>query len=88
MFAVIHNLSNKTRAYFQRWIENSAKIALHKEMHEEGPIREEVFEQRQLLENCKSFMRDEGYGEREIQSVLKGGSIDKKGLLLKGIKRM
>lgn len=33
-------------------------------------------------------MKEEGYGEREIQQALKGGVADKKGLLLKSIKRM
>lgn len=33
-------------------------------------------------------MKDEGYNDREIAQVLRGGSIDKKGLMLKGIRRM
>ena len=65
-YTVIHHLCNKTRGYFLHWKEVSAKAALAQELHEEGPIREEVFEQRQVLENCKNFMRDEGYDEREI----------------------
>ena len=76
VFTMIHHLSNKTRAYFLRWKETADKKALIQEIHEEGPVREQVFEQRQVLENCKNFMRDEGYSEREIQQILKNN--DKK----------
>lgn len=66
VFTIIHNLSNKTRAYFLRWKENADKTALIQELNDEGPVREQVFEHRQVLENCKNFMRDEGYTDREI----------------------
>ena len=44
VFTIIHNLSNKARAYFLQWKEITNKLALAQELHEEGPVREEVFE--------------------------------------------
>jgi hypothetical protein len=35
-------------------------------MHEEGPVREQVFEDRIFFENCKSFMKAEGYDSHDI----------------------
>jgi hypothetical protein len=84
----VHYISNKARTYFQRWKETAQKQTVIIELNEEGPVREEVFEQRQILENCKNFMRDEGYHEKEIEQVLKCGVVDKKGLILKAINRM
>lgn len=46
VFTLVHYLSNKTRAYFQRWKEIADKKAVIQELNEEGPVREEVFEQR------------------------------------------
>lgn len=39
-------------------------------MHEEGPIREEVFEERIKYENLKDLMKNEGYEDKDIASAL------------------
>jgi hypothetical protein len=36
-------------------------------MHEEGPRREEIFEDRILLFNTKELLAKEGYDEREVE---------------------
>lgn len=41
-------------------------------MHEEGPIREEVFEERIKYKNLKCLMRTEGYEEKEIAEAIDG----------------
>lgn len=40
-------------------------------MHEEGPIREEVFEIKAQFKNLKKLMEDEGYDEKDIIEALK-----------------
>lgn len=54
------------RVYFQRWKDSTEKYQLNEEMHYEGPVREEIFEERIVLKNCENFMRDEGYSEEDI----------------------
>jgi hypothetical protein len=65
-FTVSKNLSNKTRQYFLKWKAQASFITLQEEIDGEGPVREQVFEQKQMLDNCKKFMMDEGYHERDI----------------------
>jgi hypothetical protein len=43
-YNILHTLSNKLRYFFQKWKEMSNERTLAMEMHDEGPIREEVFE--------------------------------------------
>lgn len=40
-------------------------------MHEEGPVREEVFDARSEFKNLKNFMNDEGYDDKHIADALK-----------------
>jgi hypothetical protein len=35
-------------------------------MHSEGPVREEIFEERIVLKNYENLMREEGYSEQDI----------------------
>jgi hypothetical protein len=59
------------RYYFTQWKEVSNQRTLVKEMHEEGPIREEVFEARIQLQNHKDFLTSEGYDPKQIQEAIK-----------------
>jgi hypothetical protein len=43
-FTILHTIGNKVRYFFQKWKEGANELTLAKEMHEEGPIREEVFD--------------------------------------------
>lgn len=43
-FTVMHNMSNKLRQCFNKWKKHSNFNTLVKEMNEEGPVREEMFE--------------------------------------------
>ncbi len=43
-FTLLRNIGNKMRHFFLKWKEGANERTLAKEMHEEGPIREEVFE--------------------------------------------
>jgi len=65
-FTVMHCLSNKLRQYFTLWKQNLENENLVLEVKDEGPIREEVFDQRQVLENCKKLMKQEGYSDSDI----------------------
>lgn len=49
------------RHYFLKWKEVSNEKTLVKEMHEEGPIRDQVFEAEVEYKNLKNFMKVEGY---------------------------
>jgi hypothetical protein len=53
------------------WKEQAALTSLAKEMQEEGPRREEIFEDRILLVNTKDLLAKEGYNEKEIEDGLK-----------------
>lgn len=43
-FTILHSIGNKLRHFFLRWKETANERTLALEMHEEGPVREEVFE--------------------------------------------
>jgi hypothetical protein len=74
-YTVLHNVSNKLRVYFQRWKDSTAKSELSEEMHWEGPVREEIFEERINMKNLENLMREEGYSEEDIQLALKKGQM-------------
>ena len=65
-FAILHSIGNKLRHFFLKWRDASNEKTLALEMHEEGPVREEVFESKAVLKNLKEFMTKEGYDEKEI----------------------
>jgi hypothetical protein len=88
LFTILHSLSGKMRQYFLRWKQENNNRKLVEELNEEGPIRELWFEQRQLLENCKLFMKDEGYNQRDIDLALKQGNEGHLTLLRKAVARM
>lgn len=52
----MYNIGNKLRFFFTQWKNGSDERTLAKEMHEEGPVREEVFEQRILFSNLVDLM--------------------------------
>jgi hypothetical protein len=54
---------NKMRVYFLKWKHNTEKDLLALEMHNEGPVREQIFEERINLKNLEKFMGEEGYSE-------------------------
>lgn len=59
-----------------------------KEMHEEGPRREEIFEDRILFLDSKDLLTKEGYDEKEIEQGLKE-ELDRQGqLMLKSVRRI
>lgn len=70
------------------WKKGSDCKTLAKEMNEEGPIREQVFEERILLQNHKNFMSKEGFDEKEIQQALKDEKARQGTLMLKSVCRM
>lgn len=57
-------------------------------MHEEGPIREQVFEAKAVLQNLKSLMQSEGYDNKQIEEALKKEKERQAQLMLKSVKRM
>jgi len=57
-------------------------------MHEEGPVREEVFEERIKYENMKDLMKKEGYEEKDIADALNTEKGRQSDLILKSVKRM
>ncbi len=69
-FTILHNIGNKLRHFFLRWKEGSDERALEKEMLEEGPVREEVFEAKAEFKNLKKLLEQEGYNDKEIQKAL------------------
>ncbi len=42
-------------------------------MHNEGPVREQIFEERIVLKNYEDLMREEGYSEEDIKEALNKG---------------
>lgn len=42
-------------------------------MEEEGPIREQVFEERMNFLNCVEFLKEEGYDDEDIKEALQDG---------------
>ena len=57
-------------------------------MHFEGPVREQIFEERIVLKNYEDLMREEGYSEEDIKEALSKGVKKQNGLMLKVIRRM
>ena len=55
-------------------------------MHNEGPVREEIFHDKQVLHNLKTFMTKEGYEEKDIEQVLKNNRSRE--MMLKAVRRM
>ena len=48
------------------WKDATEQDITAKEMHNEGPIREKIFEEKIKLKNCENLLKDEGYTESEI----------------------
>lgn len=69
-FTILHNIGNKMRHFFLKWRDMSNERTLALEMHEEGPVRAEVFEAKVTLKNLKAFMSTEGYDNKEIEEAL------------------
>lgn len=65
-FTILQNIGKQMRHFFLKWKEMSNERSLLKEMHEEGPVREEVFEAAHEMRNLKKFMTKEGYNEKEV----------------------
>jgi len=65
-FTILLNIGNMVRFYFNNWKESANKASLSKEMHEEGPIREEIFEDKIVLSNIRDLMKSEGYHEKDV----------------------
>eukprot|EP00347_Sterkiella_histriomuscorum_P005910 403354803 len=86
-FTILQCVGNKLRHFFLKWKETANERTVALEMHEEGPIREEVFEANIQLKNIKEFMSKEGYDPKDIQEALKKEKDRQKTLLLKGVKR-
>jgi hypothetical protein len=57
-------------------------------MNEEGPRREEIFEDRITLLNQRDLLAKEGYDEREIEQGVQEELARQKQLLLKGVRRI
>ena len=62
MQTVLNSLSTKIRAYFLRWKQRDQTEKLKEEMNEEGPVREQIFEENITLKNLVNLMKEEGYG--------------------------
>ena len=71
-YNVLHTLSNKVRHFFQRWREAACERTLALEMHEEGPIREQVFELKAEFKNLKGLMNEEGYDDKDMHQAIQG----------------
>lgn len=54
------------RVYFQRWKLAADRMTVKHYNMTEGPVREQMFDIRQDLENFKRLLREEGYSEFEI----------------------
>ncbi len=57
-------------------------------MQEEGPIREQVFEDRIVFSNIVDFMQREGYEDKEIAGALNQEKQRQSQLVLKTVRRM
>ena len=86
-YNVLHTLSNKVRYFFQKWKESSNERTLALEMHNEGPVREQVFELKAQFKNLKGLMNEQGYDEKDVQDAIKQEKARQAQLLLKGIRR-
>jgi hypothetical protein len=51
MHTVMQKVLHKVRAYFMRWKQSADGKTLAEELHDEGPIREQIFEDRIVLKN-------------------------------------
>jgi hypothetical protein len=69
-FTILHTIGNKLRHFFMKWKEGASERTLAMEMHDEGPIREEVFYIKAKLKNLRRLMAEEGYDEKDIQAAL------------------
>jgi hypothetical protein len=57
-------------------------------MNDEGPRREEIFEDRILFINTRKFLANEGYDEKDVVSGMKEELSRQDQLLLKGVRRI
>ena len=57
-------------------------------MHEEGPVREEVFEAKARFMNLRALMKSEGYDDKDIEDAIKQEKGRQSNLILKGLRRM
>lgn len=69
-FTIIGNFTKSLRWHFQQWREGAELRSVAKEMHEEGPIREDAFDKRNKLINLTDFLHKEGYDDQEILGAL------------------
>jgi hypothetical protein len=70
---ILHAFSNRKRHMFNTWRRNADLKTLAKEMEEEGPIREQVFEHKMNFMNCVDFLTEEGYDNEDIKEALFDG---------------
>jgi len=87
-FTILFSIGNQVRHFFLKWKHQSNERSLAKEMNEEGPVREEVFEERIKYENLKCLLKDEGYEERDIAGALNQEKGRQSTLILKSVRRM
>jgi len=87
-FTILRNLSGKLRYHFIKWKEAAAENTLALEMHEEGPVREEVFEAKARFMNLRALMKSEGYDDKDIEDAIKQEKGRQSNLILKGLRRM
>jgi hypothetical protein len=76
------------RFHFIKWKEGAAEKTLALEMHEEGPVREQVFEAKARFMNIKALMKEEGYDDKDIADAINVETGRQSNLILKGLRRM
>jgi hypothetical protein len=84
---ILHAVSNRKRHMFNKWRTNADLMTLAKEMEEEGPIREQVFEHKMNFMNCVDFLTAEGYDNEDIKEALVDGVAKQNYLIEKGVAR-
>lgn len=69
-FTIIRKFTQSLRYHFNQWKEGAQLRSVVKEMNDEGPIREQAFEERSTLINLTEFLHLEGYDDSEILAAL------------------
>ena len=59
------------RYFFEKWAKINRKMALSKELNEQGPVRVDILEAKKLMRNLIEFMSKEGYTSEEIVDINK-----------------
>jgi hypothetical protein len=66
---VMRNFTDQQRRCFQLWKNKAQEHTLVKEMNEEGPIREEIWNLNKDQTNLRMFMTEEGYTPEDIHKL-------------------